>query len=54
MFDEYWCDVCMYRYDPAKGDPKNGIEPGTEFDDLPEDWCCPICFNPKSEFLYGE
>nr|WP_242637668.1 rubredoxin [Desulfobacter hydrogenophilus] len=37
-------------YDPAQGDPHNGIDPGTAFEDLPEDWICPVCGEPKSEF----
>ena len=41
--DKYVCDVCGYVYDPAVGDPDNGIDPGTSFDQLPEDWVCPLC-----------
>ncbi len=40
--DKYVCDVCGYVYDPAVGDPDNGIDPGTSFDQLPEDWVCPL------------
>ncbi len=40
---EYVCIVCNYVYDPALGDPESGIEPGTAFKDLPEDWVCPEC-----------
>jgi len=40
---KYICDVCGYVYDPAVGDPDNGIAPGTAFKDLPEDWACPEC-----------
>lgn len=40
---EYVCTVCGYVYDPACGDPENGIEPGTEFEMLPEGWECPEC-----------
>ncbi len=47
---KYKCGVCGYVYDPAKGDPDNGIEPGTSFENLPEDWVCPICQEGKSEF----
>ena len=36
--DKYICTVCDYVYDPELGDPENGIEPGTSFEDLPEDW----------------
>lgn len=48
--DKYVCDVCGYVYDPAVGDPDNGIEPGTAFEDLPEDWVCPLCGVGKDEF----
>ena len=37
------CRVCGYIYDPAKGDPDNGVSPGTAFENLPEDWVCPSC-----------
>lgn len=48
--DKYVCDVCGYIYDPAVGDPDNGIEPGTAFEDLPEDWLCTLCGVGKDEF----
>ena len=48
--DKHVCDVCGYIYDPAVGDPDNGIEPGTAFEDLPEDWLCPLCGVGKDEF----
>ena len=44
------CPICSYIYDPEKGDPKNGIAPGTAFEDLPEDWICPICGCEKEDF----
>lgn len=47
---KYVCDVCGYEYDPEVGDPENGIEPGTAFEDLPEDWVCPLCGVGKDEF----
>ncbi len=47
----YLCEICGYLYDPAEGDPDNGINPGTSFDDLPEDWVCPLCFVGKEEFI---
>jgi len=47
---KYRCTVCEYVYDPAVGDPDSGIGPGTSFEDLPEDWECPICGALKSEF----
>ena len=48
---KYVCDVCGYVYDPAKGDPDNGVQPGTAFEDLPADWVCPECAEPKSGFI---
>lgn len=48
--DKYVCTICDWVYDPAKGDPENGIAPGTSFEDLPEDWLCPICGAPKTDF----
>ena len=47
---KYECDVCGYIYDPANGDPDNGVQPGTAFDDLPDDWVCPECGVPKDQF----
>ena len=47
---KYECDVCGYIYDPAEGDPEAGIEPGTAFADLPDDWVCPICGVGKDQF----
>ncbi len=48
--DEYVCSTCGYVYDPEAGDPDAGIEPGTQFKDLPDDWQCPICGVSKDEF----
>ena len=39
----YVCNVCGYVYDEEKGDPDNGIAPGTKFEDLPDDFECPLC-----------
>jgi flavin reductase (DIM6/NTAB) family NADH-FMN oxidoreductase RutF/rubredoxin len=47
---KYVCSVCGYIYDPAKGDPDSGIEPGTAFEDLPDDWVCPVCGVGKDQF----
>ena len=47
---KYVCDPCGYVYDPELGDPDNGIAPGTAFEDLPEDWVCPICGVGKEDF----
>jgi len=44
------CQVCGYVYDPAKGDPDNGVAPGTAFEDLPADWVCPDCGAEKDMF----
>lgn len=48
---EKWiCTVCQYIYDPAEGDPENGIAPGTSFDELPDNWVCPLCMAGKEFF----
>jgi rubredoxin len=47
---KYECSVCGYIYDPSEGDPDNDIEPGTAFENLPEDWTCPACGAAKDEF----
>ena len=47
---KYKCSVCGYIYDPEKGDPESGIEPGTPFEELPDDWECPVCGVGKDEF----
>ena len=47
---KYQCDVCNYIYDPAEGDDDGGIEPGTPFSNLPDDWVCPVCGVGKDEF----
>ena len=64
--DKYECMACGYVYDPAKGDEDGGIPAGTPFEDLPEDWVCPVCGVGKDSFekiqlthtphtaLYGE
>ena len=46
----YVCDVCGYVYDEAQGDPDNGIAPGTRFEDLPDDFVCPLCGVGKDQF----
>ncbi|MDR2687810.1 MAG: rubredoxin [Oscillospiraceae bacterium] len=45
----YEC-ACGYAYDPAAGDPDNGVAPGTPFENLPEDWACPLCGLDKGMF----
>lgn len=47
---KYKCTVCNYIYDPEKGDTENGIKPGTPFEELPDDWTCPVCGVDKSLF----
>ena len=47
---KYKCLICGYIYDPARGDPDNGVEPGTSFEDLPDDWVCPECGAGKDQF----
>jgi rubredoxin len=47
---KYKCLMCGYIYDPAKGDPENGVEPGTAFEDIPDTWVCPECGASKDEF----
>ena len=46
----YVCELCGYEYVPHIGDPDNGIDEDTDFDDLPEDWLCPLCGAGKDEF----
>lgn len=52
--DKYVCTVCGYVYDPMEGDPDSGIEAGTAFGDLPDDWVCPVCGAPKEDFEIEE
>lgn len=47
---KYICNICGYIYDEAAGIPDAGIAPGTKWDELPEDWVCPLCGAAKSEF----
>lgn len=48
--DKYVCTICGYIYDPAQGDPDNDVPPGTAWEDVPEDWVCPICGAGKDDF----
>ena len=48
--EKYICTVCGYEYDPAVGDPDNGIAAGTSFEALPADWVCPLCSVGKDMF----
>ena len=47
---KYVCTVCGYVYDPEVGDGDSGIAPGTAFEDIPDDWVCPVCGAEKSDF----
>ena len=47
---KYICEVCGYVYDPAVGDPDGGIPAGTAFENIPDDWVCPICGVGKGDF----
>jgi flavin reductase (DIM6/NTAB) family NADH-FMN oxidoreductase RutF/rubredoxin len=47
---KYRCTVCGYIYDPEKGDPDGGIAPGTPFEEIPNDWVCPVCGASKEQF----
>jgi rubredoxin len=50
----YVCELCGYEYKEINGDPDNGVDPETEFEDLPEDWVCPLCGAGKEDFELGE
>jgi rubredoxin len=50
IVDKWRCTACNYIYDPAKGDPDNGVTPGTKFEDIPDSWVCPECGVPKDQF----
>lgn len=50
MMQKYVCNVCGYVYDPAEGDLDSGIIAGTPFEDLPDEWVCPICGVSKNDF----
>lgn len=49
---KYICTVCQWVYDPEVGDPESGIEPGTSFENIPEDWVCPVCLGMKIRNLH--
>ena len=48
--DKYICTICDWVYDPEIGDPEHGIAPGTKFEDIPDDWVCPLCGVGKEDF----
>jgi len=47
---QYQCSVCGYIYNPEEGDPDGGISPGTPFEEIPDDWMCPVCGVSKEDF----
>lgn len=51
---KYVCSICGYIYDEAKGAPEAGIKPGTKWEDIPDDFVCPVCGAPKSAFTPEE
>lgn len=52
--DRYKCTICGYVYDPENGDPESGIKKGTSFEELPDNWVCPICGAAKDLFEKSE
>ena len=50
IMKKYECTVCHWVYDPQVGDPDNGIAPGIPFEQIPEDWTCPLCGVSKEDF----
>ena len=50
--DKYRCEACGYIYNPAKGDPDNGVDAGTALENVPDDWECPVCGASKDEFKF--
>ncbi len=50
IMKKYVCDMCGYIYDPELGDPDGNIAPGTAFEDIPDDWVCPLCGVSKDDF----
>jgi len=51
QYKVWLCEVCGYEYYEEQGDPEHGIEPGTRWEDVPEDWECPDCGIDKSKFV---
>jgi len=48
----YECQVCGHVYNPTHGEPSQWIPPGTAFEDLPDDWVCPVCGSPKDMYAH--
>jgi len=48
--EKYVCTNCGYIYDPAAGDPVRGVKRNTPFEELPDDWFCPVCYAQKKAF----
>ncbi len=51
MSNLWICEACGFLYDPAEGDPDGGIAPGTPFEEIPNDWVCPMCGARKRDFV---
>lgn len=47
---KYVCIICGYIYDEEAGDPDNGVAPGTKWENVPDEWVCPLCFVGKDQF----
>lgn len=47
---KYRCTICDWVYDPSVGDPEHNISTGTPFEELPDDWTCPLCLAGKEDF----
>ncbi|MCX8172556.1 MAG: rubredoxin [Archaeoglobaceae archaeon] len=47
---KYQCSICGYIYDENEGDPDSNVPPGTKWEDLPDDWVCPVCGANKDQF----
>jgi rubredoxin len=54
LVSKWLCLVCGYVYDPAEGDPDGDVAPGTAFEDIPEEWVCPLCGVGKDQFEVQE
>jgi len=48
---KYKCKICGHIYDPEVGDPQGGLPAGTKFEDIPDDWKCPICGVTKKDYV---